>query len=69
MFSARLKYGTRDKFDYWECLACGCLQVIEIPPNIGAYYLDDFYSSSLRFWRSGTMALSRFITKPRISYG
>jgi SAM-dependent methyltransferase len=44
-----MKYGKRDKFDYWECLGCGCLQVVEIPANMGAYYLDDFYTSSLRF--------------------
>jgi len=44
-----MKYGTRDKFDYWECLVCGCLQIVEIPDNMGAYYPDDFYASSLRF--------------------
>jgi SAM-dependent methyltransferase len=44
-----MKYGTRDKFDYWECLGCGCLQVVEIPDNMAVYYQDDFYTSSLRF--------------------
>jgi SAM-dependent methyltransferase len=44
-----MKYGTRDKFDYWECLSCGCLQIEEIPTNIGSYYPDDHYVPSMRF--------------------
>ena len=44
-----MKYGTRDKFDYWECLDCGCLQIEGIPDNMGTYYRDDYYASSRRF--------------------
>ena len=44
-----MKYGTRDKFNYWECLACGCLQIVTIPENMGTYYADDFFASTFRF--------------------
>lgn len=40
--------GTRDKFAYWECAACGCLQIIEIPKNLHDYYPSSYYSFSAR---------------------
>lgn len=44
-FSVReMMYGTRETFDYFECTTCGCLQIAEYPPNIAAYYPDDYYS-------------------------
>jgi len=33
-----MMYGTRDVFEYFECLNCGCLQIASIPENLGDYY-------------------------------
>jgi SAM-dependent methyltransferase len=48
-FIAReMMFGTRDEFAYLECAACGCLQIIEMPADIGRYYPPDYYSLSSR---------------------
>jgi SAM-dependent methyltransferase len=41
-----MMFGTRDEFGYWECSTCGCLQIVEIPSNLGSYYPDNYYSFS-----------------------
>lgn len=37
-------YGTRDEFEYFECENCHCLQIAEIPDNLGNYYENTYYS-------------------------
>ena len=39
-----MMFGTRDKFEYFQCGACGCLQISNFPDNIGDYYPKDYYS-------------------------
>ena len=39
-------YGTRDEFEYFSCPNCNCLQISEIPDNVGKYYEDGYYSFS-----------------------
>jgi SAM-dependent methyltransferase len=41
-----LMYGTGEKFKYFQCSKCNCLQIEEIPENIGQYYPKDYYSFS-----------------------
>ena len=36
--------GTHDVFDYFQCPSCGCLQISEIPANLGNYYPENYYS-------------------------
>ncbi len=44
-FEAReLMYGTREVFSYFECASCGCVQISEIPKDLGRFYPDDYYS-------------------------
>jgi len=44
-FVAReMMYGYRDKFEYFECDQCGCLQIKDIPENLSKYYPKDYYS-------------------------
>lgn len=38
--------GTRDEFDYFQCGACKCLQISTIPPDMGKYYPNTYYSFS-----------------------
>jgi SAM-dependent methyltransferase len=39
-----MMFGSKDKFDYFECSHCGTLQIAKIPENISHYYPDDYYS-------------------------
>jgi len=39
-----MMFGFRDEFNYFECSACGCLQIAEIPDDIGRYYPSGYYS-------------------------
>jgi len=40
--------GRREEFKYFECPECGCLQIVQIPENLGDYYGDNYYSFGLR---------------------
>ncbi|MFX1537728.1 MAG: class I SAM-dependent methyltransferase [Promethearchaeota archaeon] len=41
-----MMFGFGDKFTYFECSMCGCLQISEIPANILMYYPSNYYSFS-----------------------
>ena len=34
----------QDKFDYFQCAACQCLQIEKFPPNIAKYYPQNYHS-------------------------
>lgn len=36
--------GLRDRFTYFLCAGCGCLQIAEIPEDLSRYYPPDYYS-------------------------
>ena len=37
----------RDEFEYFECDECNCLQIANVPENLGDYYGKGYYSFSL----------------------
>ena len=37
-------YGSREQFRYVQCPGCGCLQIEEMPHDLGRYYPTDYYS-------------------------
>jgi hypothetical protein len=39
-----MMYGAREKFDYFQCSHCGCLQIKGIPSDMGKYYPSGYYS-------------------------
>jgi SAM-dependent methyltransferase len=41
-------FGYGDAFDYLECPACGCLQIAEVPDDLGRYYGGAYYSLAER---------------------
>lgn len=44
-FRAReMMFGLRDEFEYFECSACGCVQIERIPEKLARYYPPDYYS-------------------------
>jgi len=39
-----MMFGTGDKFDYFQCSKCGCLQILEMPVDMSKYYPAGYYS-------------------------
>lgn len=39
-----MMYSTREEFDYFICDSCKCMQIVEIPEDLGKYYSDGYYS-------------------------
>lgn len=37
-------FGTKEEFVYFECDKCQCIQIMEIPENLGEYYGSEYYS-------------------------
>lgn len=37
-------FGFREEFRYQECLECGCLMLLDVPPDLGRYYPPHYYS-------------------------
>ncbi len=38
-----MMYGMDERFDYLECSACGCLQIAQVPEDLGRYYPADYW--------------------------
>jgi len=43
-----MMFGTREQFGYHQCAECGCLQIDEIPADIGRHYPEQYYSYDSR---------------------
>lgn len=39
-----MMFGYKDRFNYFQCSACKCLQIAEIPSNMEKYYPPHYYS-------------------------
>lgn len=39
-----MMFGTREKFDYFQCGSCGCLQIERFPEAMSRYYSGGYYS-------------------------
>lgn len=37
-------FGTREEFMYFECSHCHCMQIKDVPNDMGKYYDSDYYS-------------------------
>lgn len=59
---AEMMYGTDDRFTYFKCPHCGCLQISEVPENLGSYYGNNYYSFAVR----KKSALKRALRNQRI---
>ena len=44
VYAREMMIPTRETFAYRECRQCHCLQIEEIPENLGEYYGEDYYS-------------------------
>lgn len=39
-----MQLGLRESFDYFQCRACGCLQIASIPADLGKFYPANYFS-------------------------
>lgn len=44
-FPREMMFGWRDAFEYVECARCGCLQIAQVPADLGSYYPRQAYYS------------------------
>ena len=42
-----MNLGLDEVFEYFQCSECQCLQIRDIPENLGAYYGSKYYSFSM----------------------
>ena len=59
--------GSRDKFEYFECSKCGCLQIAEIPINLVKYYPENYYSFS-EYFSEKLGVVKLFLRRQRTKY-
>src|SRR5260370_1959800 len=60
--------GLREEFEYIECASCGCLQVAEVPANLGKYYPAKPYYSYQDSYAGFRTPLRNFLRRERASY-
>lgn len=57
--ACEMMYGLRDAHRYFQCLACGCLQIEQMPADMARYYGADYYAfrapaqTGLKAWLIG----------------
>lgn len=39
-----MHFGLRERFTYFQCSQCGCLQIATFPPDIARYYPEKYYA-------------------------
>ncbi len=39
-----MMYGFRDRFTYFQCAVCDCIQILSPPADMGKYYPGDYYA-------------------------
>ena len=67
-----MMYGLRTPFRYLECSGCGCLQLMDPPVELGAFYPADYYSysgSSVRKFATLDAALKRLRARAWLGEG
>ncbi len=60
-------YGSREPFEYFECSDCGCLQISEVPDDLGRYYPSN-YLSFKNYGRRSRNHLRKIIDTARVGY-
>ncbi len=61
-----MMFGTREEFEYFQCNACGCLQLKDIPKNLGKYYPSDYTPYALpEATKQGRNWFTRILQKQR----
>jgi SAM-dependent methyltransferase len=67
VFVAReMNFGLRDRFEYFECASCGCVQIKETPADLSQYYPPQYYAGAIDKGREGP--LKRFLKHQRAKH-
>lgn len=43
-YPREMMFGRDESFEYLECGGCGCLQIVQVPQDLGSYYPPQYYS-------------------------
>lgn len=62
---SEMMFGFKDKFDYFQCADCACLQIDAMPSNISKYYPENYYSFAMC---PPAHKVARFFKKQRDNY-
>ena len=60
-------HGTREPFEYFECADCGCVQISQIPADLGRYY-PSTYQSYKDYGRRARSRARRLVDSARVGY-
>lgn len=60
-------HGTREPFEYFECSDCGCVQISEVPADLGKYYPSN-YQSYKNYERRSRNWPRRMVDSARVGY-
>lgn len=63
-----VRFGWGDAFDYLLCPHCGCVQIKEIPADLGKYYSGEYYSLVERTEKEDNGFLKRTLRKHLLRY-
>lgn len=44
VIAREMMFGLRDVFRYWECDACGCVRLVDVPTDMSRHYPPNYYS-------------------------
>jgi len=43
-----MMFGTREEFEYFQCKSCACLQITDVPEDLGKFYPNNYYSLNIQ---------------------
>jgi 2-polyprenyl-3-methyl-5-hydroxy-6-metoxy-1,4-benzoquinol methylase len=43
-----MMFGTREEFDYFQCIECGCLQILNIPTDLSRHYPPTYTAHNIK---------------------
>ncbi len=61
-------FGYRERFLYFQCSQCGCLQISEIPSDIAKYYPSTYYSYTQSAFEQPNNSVKKAVKKFRDHY-
>jgi len=63
-----MQFGTRESFEYFQCAECGCLQIAQVPGDLGRHYPKEYYSLTSLGPLPNQSRLKRFLKRRRLEH-
>ena len=67
-YAKELMLGLNKDFQYFECQACRCIQIVSIPDNIGDYYPSNYLSFGSVNLENNTIGIKRVLKSKLANY-